>query len=179
MKLDDLKNRCRRNNICIIRLPENVEGQHPTTFIDILLKETFRSEAFPTSNIAERGHRIAITRRSPSDKRPRPLIVRIHHFQTRERILELAREASSVSFRGSKIYFFPDFSAEISRKRAAFVPVKSQLKTAGLKYRMMFPARLQVPDKDGQVHTFLSLEEASEFVKNWLANTALANIVLG
>ena len=34
VNLDDLENRSRRNNICIIGLPEKVEGPHPTSFID-------------------------------------------------------------------------------------------------------------------------------------------------
>lgn len=87
-----------QNNICIIGLPENTEGQHPTAFIDTLLRETFGAEAFPTSTIAERAHWITIAKESPADSRPCPLIMRIHHFQTKERILKLAREASSVSF---------------------------------------------------------------------------------
>ena len=166
VKLDDLENRSRRNNIRIIGLPEKVEGLHPTSFIDTLLRETFGVEAFPTSTIADRAHRIAMVRKNPADSRPRPLIVRIHHFQTKERILKLAREATSVSFRGSQIHFFPDFSAEISRKRAAFIPVKLQLKNAGFNYRMLFPAKLQVTDKDRQDrHIFLSPDEAVLFVK--------------
>lgn len=164
VKLEDLENHARRNNIRIIGLPEKIEGQHPTVFIDELLRETFGPEAFPTSSIADRAHRVAMVRKNSDDTRPRPLIVRIHHFQTKERILKLAREAGSVSFRGSKIHFFPDFSADISRKRAAFVPVKSQLKNAGFNYRMLFPAKLQVTDKGGQKHVFLSPEEVSHFV---------------
>lgn len=41
VKLDDLENRSRQNNIRIIGLPENIKGQHPTAFIDTLLRETF------------------------------------------------------------------------------------------------------------------------------------------
>lgn len=164
-KLDDLENRSRRNNIRIIGLPENIEGPQPTAFIDTLLREIFGADAFPTSAIADRAHRIATANKKATPPRPRPLIVRIHHFQTKERILKLAREAGSVSFRGSKIYFFPDFSAETSKKRTAFIPVKSQLKNYGLSYRMLFPATLLVTDKEGLRHTFLSPEEATRFVK--------------
>lgn len=163
VKLDDLENRSRRNNIRIIGLPEKVEGQQPTAFIDTLLREVFESEAFPTPLIADTAHQIAMVRKNSNDNRPRPLIVRIHHFQTKERILKLAREMSTVSFRGSEIHIFPDFSAEVSRKRAAYVPVKSQLKKAGFNYRMLFPAKLQVTDRDGQKRVFMSPGEAKSF----------------
>ena len=107
-----------------------------------------------------------MVRKNPADSRPRPLIVQIHHFETKELILKLAREATSLSFRGSQIHFFPDFSAEISRKRAAFIPVKSQLKNAGFNYWMLFPAKLQVTDKDRQEKLFcLSPDEAVLFVE--------------
>lgn len=43
VKPDDLENRSRQNNFRIIGLPENIEGQHPTTFIDTLLRETLVS----------------------------------------------------------------------------------------------------------------------------------------
>lgn len=164
VKLDDLENRSRRNNIRIIGLPEKIEGQQPTAFIDTLMREIFGSEAFPTPLIADRAHRIAAMRKNSTDNRPRPLIVRIHHFQTKERILKLAREASGVSFRGSEIHIFPDFSADVSRRRAAYIPVKSQLKKAGFNYRMLFPAKLQITDQDGQKQVFLSPEEAKSFV---------------
>lgn len=169
-KVDDLENRSRRNNVRIIGLPEKVEGKQPTAFVDTLLREVFGQETFPTPMIAERAHRIAITKTNPNDNRPRPFIMRIHHFQTKERILTLARETGSIYFRGTQIHFFPDFSAETSRKRAAFFPVKSQLKDAGIGYRMLFPAKLQVTGGDGKKHVFQTVDDATRFAKRFQAS---------
>ena len=131
----------------------------------IYLKETFGAEAFSTPPPVDRAHRIAISCKRQDDP-PRPFIARIHHYKTKERILNLAREAGSLSFRGSKIYIYPDYRVEVSKKRAAYSTVKAQLRNAGLGYRMLFPAKLQITDKNGQKSLFLSPEEVSSFLQN-------------
>lgn len=167
LKTDDLENRSRRNNIRVIGLPEKVEGSHPTTFMEVFLSETFGAEAFSSPPSVDRAHRVLATSRKKQDVPPRPFIARIHRYQDKERILKLARESTGpLSFRGSEIHIFPDYSAEVSKKRAAYYTVKSQLRDAGFGYRMFFPAKLQVTDKNGQKLTFSSPEEVSAFLLN-------------
>ena len=165
LKTDDLENRSRRNNIRITGLPEKVEGSQPSAFTEIFLKETFGAEAFSSPLTIDRAHRVS-NGRMKQDGPPRSLIARIHHYQTKERILKLAREAASLSFRGSEIHIYPDYSAEVSRRRSAYSAVKLQLRNAGFAYRMLFPAKLQVTDRDGQRHTFTSPREVSSFLQN-------------
>ncbi len=133
--------------------------------MEVFLKETFRSYSFSTPLIVNRAHRIAISCKKQDDP-PRPLIVRVHHYQTKERILKLAREAGSLSFRRSDIHIYPDYSAKVSKKRAAYFTVKSQLRNAGPGYRMLFPAKLQVTDKNGQKLIFSSPDEVNSFLLN-------------
>ncbi|KAJ8383286.1 hypothetical protein AAFF_G00222220 [Aldrovandia affinis] len=179
LKTDDLENRLRCNNIRIIDLPEKVEGSQPTSFIEIFLKETFgaTAEAFPTPPVVDRAHRIATPRKRQDDP-PCPFIARMHHFQTKESILKLAREAGSLLFRGTEVHIYPDYSAEVSKKRAAYFTVKSQLRNAGFTYRMFFPAKLQVTDKHGQKLTFPSPGEVSTFLANNLPGTSLTPTAL-
>lgn len=75
---------------------------------------------------------------------------------SRQEMALMARDATTISFRGSEIDFFLDISTEISRKKAAFASVKPQHKNASFNYRMLFPTKLQVTDKKGQKQTFLS-----------------------
>ncbi|KAK1905486.1 Antho-RFamide neuropeptides-like, partial [Dissostichus eleginoides] len=110
-KVDDLENRSRRNNIRITGVPEKVEGPQPTAFMELFLAETFGAKAFPSPPAVDRAHRVATARKTQSDT-PRPFIARIHNFQTKERILKLAREAGPLSFRGCNIHIFPDYSVE-------------------------------------------------------------------
>lgn len=130
LKTDDLENRLRRNNIRITGLPEKVAGSQQTAFMEVFLKETFGPEAFPTPSV-DRAHRVAVLRKKQDDP-SRQFIARIHHYQTKECILKLAREAgSSLSFHGSEVHIFPDYSAEVSKKRAAYSTIKSELRSAG------------------------------------------------
>lgn len=56
-RADDMENHLRRNNICIVGLPEKTEGRDPTTFVAGWLLEVFGKEAFPPFFIVERAHR--------------------------------------------------------------------------------------------------------------------------
>lgn len=123
LKTDDLENRSRRNNIRITNLPEKVEGSRPTFFLAECLEEVFGPDAFPTPLAVDRAHRINIRRRNQDA--PRPFIARIHHYQNKELLLRLAREKGRLVYRGTEIHIFPDYSPEVSRKRAAFSEVKS------------------------------------------------------
>ncbi|KAJ8002296.1 hypothetical protein DPEC_G00178410 [Dallia pectoralis] len=140
LKADDLENRSRPNNIRVTDLPEKAEGSLPSAFMEAFLVETFRTEAFPAPPPVDRAHRIAIPRRKPDDP-PRPFIARIHRYRDKERILKLARESGPLSFRGSEVHIYPDYSAEVSRKRAAYYTVKSQLRSGGFGLSDVLPCQ--------------------------------------
>lgn len=162
LRADALENNSRRNNIRITNLPETAEGPRPSTFLAECLKEIFGPDAFPTPLAIDRAHRINVRRGNPDA--PRPFIARIHHYQNKELILKLAREKGRLVYRGTVIHIFPDYSPEVSRKRAAFSEVKSQLRSAGYSYRMFFPAKLQILDKHGQKITFSTPDEVKSFL---------------
>lgn len=161
LKTDELENHSRRNNIIITNLPEKAEGSRPKSFLAECLKEVFRPDTFPTPLAVDRAHHINVRRRNQDA--PRPLIARIHHYQNKE-LLKLAREKGRLIYRGTGIHIFPDYSPEVSQKRAAFSEVKSLLRSAGYSYRMFFPAKLQVMDKHGQKITFSTREDVKAFL---------------
>ncbi|CAM4585160.1 unnamed protein product [Leuciscus chuanchicus] len=123
LKLDDLENRSRRQNLRVIGIPEGSEGQ------------------------------------SPQSAFSRHMLVRLHHYQTKELILKLSRELGS----GAVVRIFPDMSAEVARRRAEFKDVKTALRNAGITYGMLHPARLRV-DFQGQRHLFQTPQAAMDFV---------------
>lgn len=166
MKLDDLENRSRRNNVRIIGIPEHTEGAHPTAFTEELLLKVFGKESFPKPPVVDRAHR-SLAPVPKSNQPPRPFIVRIHHFQTRELILRLAREKGHLLYNGFRIHFYPDVSAEVAKKRAAFNPIKARLREAGIEFGLLFPARLRVTH-NGQKHFFDSPQQATDFVQEVL-----------
>ncbi|MGH0118124.1 UNVERIFIED_CONTAM: hypothetical protein FKN15_044426 [Acipenser sinensis] len=65
------------------------------------------------------------------------VLVRLHHYQTKELILSLAREWDLLSFWGHKIFIFPDLSADLTRRRATFKTIKDKLYKDGIKFGLL------------------------------------------
>lgn len=167
-KLDDLEGRSRRQNLRVIGIPEGLEGAQITKFMEDFFRETVGITASENSPLLDRAHRIPAPK-PPASSRPRPMIVRVHHFQIKQRILQLARD-KSLLFRGNKVYIFPDFTQEVVKRRMAFADVKKLLRNAAVKYGLLFPARLQVTFQD-QRFTFDSPGEAMGFYHEKISPT--------
>lgn len=59
-RMEGMENRQRRNNIHILDLPEQEEGQSPVIFFEKWLMDIFGVEGFSKSFAIERAHRIII-----------------------------------------------------------------------------------------------------------------------
>ncbi|XP_064415947.1 uncharacterized protein LOC135357633 [Latimeria chalumnae] len=158
-RVQDLENRSRRNNIRVIGVPENVEGNGvsgPTMLLKILQDCLPLGES--DSIEVERAHR---TRglKPPPDQRPRPIIARLLRFQDRERILKLAREAGELYWRGGGIMIFPDMSRELAAQRKRFTPARHRCMELGLRYALQYLAVLRVT-VEGRMYRFDDPEEA-------------------
>lgn len=166
-KVSYLENYTRRQNIRIVGIKENIEGTKPTEFIANLLVELFGEDNFQMSLPVDRAHRSLAPKPRDGDK-PRPFIVKLHHFQTKERILRLAREKGALTYNGSRIHIFPDFSPDINKRRAAFSDCKQMLHAAHIKFGMYFPATLQfIHDKKRM--KFTDPVEALAYINNHIA----------
>ncbi|KAI4895056.1 hypothetical protein NFI96_004993, partial [Prochilodus magdalenae] len=161
-KLDDLENRSRRCNLRIVGIPEGLELNDPIGFTTELFKELFGPNLFQSQPIIERAHRLG---RSPAaggetGGRPRVMIVLFHSFQDRERVMRKSKD--ELIFKGHRIRIFPDYSTELSRRRAAFRPIKATLFQKGFRFALLYPARLRVI-VNGATRIFESPEAARKF----------------
>ena len=143
-------------------LPEKVEGRDPTSFVETWLQDIFGREAFTALFAVERAHRTP-PRPLPPGGPPRSMLARLLNYRDREIILRLARERGSIHYNGARISFYPDFSAEVQRKRAKFAEVKKRLQKIPVTYAMMFPAKLRVTVR-GQATFFESAAEAAQWL---------------
>lgn len=171
LKLDDLENRSRRQNLRIIGIPEGSEGQSPVAFafMSSFFTELFGNGAFKRPLEIDRAHRVG--QRSQQNTFPRHMLVRLHHYQTKELILKLSRELGSLEFNGAIVRIFPDMSTEVARRRAEFKDVKAALRNAGITYGMLHPARLRI-DFQGQRQIFHTPLAAMDFVSSVIKTTA-------
>lgn len=162
-KLDDLENRSRRSNLRVVGIPENLEGSDPVKFMTEFFDEVLGTDFFPRPLVLSRGHRVG---RKPSgvsgakQTRPRTFLVCFHSFQDKQRIIN--RRKQELYFRGHRVFFYEDFSAELGKKRAAFKEVKSLLYGKGVRFGLLYPAQLRVMH-EGKKHYFDTPEAAKEF----------------
>ncbi|RXN18146.1 LINE-1 type transposase domain-containing 1 [Labeo rohita] len=160
-KADDLENRSRQNNLRILGIPENVEASRPSHFMVSFFMELFGDELSQTPEI-ERAHR-SLAPKPRSGVPPRPMIVRFLRFQMREEILRLSREHGELHYKESKILIFPDFSAELKKRRDQFKSVKADLHGADVKFRMLYPCRPLI-SFNGESRSFATPNAASKFL---------------
>ncbi|KAE8291535.1 hypothetical protein D5F01_LYC08888 [Larimichthys crocea] len=137
-KINDLENRSRRCNICVVGLPEGSEGTNPVAFFRTWLPELLEINAKGGS-------------------------VKLYNFQDKVWIMQAARKAQSLAYNGAPIMVFGDFSAAVIRKRQEYYVVKQQLKERGIVFAMMYPAVLRIKH-NGQEKVFKHPKEVSAFM---------------
>lgn len=162
VKVDDLENRGRRCNLRLLGIPEGLEQGNPTKFVAGLLHEILGGpNGLEKPPLLDRAHRAAAP--VPADGgRPRPFIICVHYFHEKELIQRFAREKGRLEFRGKQVFIFPDYSADLNRRRAAFNEVKKMLREKGVRYRLFYPARLQI-SFNGSTKVFDSPKDAKDF----------------
>ncbi|KAF3847177.1 hypothetical protein F7725_020205 [Dissostichus mawsoni] len=144
LKTDDLENRGRRCNLRIVGIPEGVEQGKPTTFISNMLHKLFTGPGgLEKAPVLDRAHRVPASR--PKDgERPRSFLWKVHLFQVKEEILKLSRQKGKLVLGGTQIFIFPDYSADLDKRRAAYNEVKAVLRKADVRYGLLYPARLRI-----------------------------------
>ena len=137
-KVAYLENYTRRQNTRIVGIPENAEGPQPTEFITKVLIDVLGEDSFERLLAVDRAQKSA-----GGENRLRPFIVRIHHFQTKELILHLARQKGPLSYNGSRFNIFPDCSPDVNIWCTAFSESKKKLHATKIQFGLYYPATLQ------------------------------------
>lgn len=160
-KCTDLESRSRRQNLRIIGVSEGAEGASATRFMADFFTEVLGPENFTSPVTIDRAHR-SLASKPKSGGRPRPILVRLHYFTEKERILGISKGKGRLFYRDTPVHIFPDLPAEVGKLRAAFNPVKAKLRAAKVEYSLFFPAVLSV-NFNGVRHKFNTPESAAEF----------------
>lgn len=141
--LHDLENRSRRLKVQIINIPEGSDkGQDPVEFIAALLMRNLGPDIFSKPPELERAHHSLSPKPGPGG-RPRPFMICFNHFQERKKVLRWVRQRG-LKHCETPLGVYPDVSAATAKKRATFNKIKQALYQKGVKFRLLFLARLQV-----------------------------------
>ena len=71
LKIDDLENRSRRNNLVLFNVPEGMEGKDCAKYVGDLIQEAAQG-ATPLPNAIQRAHRSDQRKESTGGDAPRP-----------------------------------------------------------------------------------------------------------
>ncbi|KAJ1138191.1 hypothetical protein NDU88_004582 [Pleurodeles waltl] len=154
-KLTDMEDRSRRDNICVLGIPENEEGSDMQAFLTSTLPKMISLEF-------QRAHRIG-PKRSDNSSRPHPIIAcLLRHNQTRQ-ILQVARNHSPFRIDQHEIQITADYSKETNERRKAFLALRPQLRKLEMKYGPFDPARMWVT-KNGLSKDFYNPGELRLFL---------------
>uniref|UniRef100_A0A8C7WTR4 Transposase element L1Md-A101/L1Md-A102/L1Md-A2 n=1 Tax=Oryzias sinensis TaxID=183150 RepID=A0A8C7WTR4_9TELE len=164
-KTEDLEGRQRRCNIRILGVKEQFEvGTRPVDSVAKLLQDVLGMDSAPTLDRAHRG----LQSTPAKGKQPRPLIVKFHYYQEKLDVLRRAARKESLEYDGNKILIFPDLPATVAKRRGAFKEVKELLRGCqGVKYGMLYPARLRISSSLGE-KIFLDPAAAKDYTQKHL-----------
>ena len=167
----DLEGRSRRQNIRLVGIEEGKEGNNARRFSATVLKEMLDLDDTPR---LDRAHR-SLAEKPPPGEKPRPFIIRVHHEDVKEDILRISAQKKKLFYEERRVYIFPDFTADVSKRRAAFKEAKELLKDLkGVKFGMRFPATLRITFAEVENSFTVPAEAISYIEENILPHTEVS-----
>ncbi|KAJ4939396.1 hypothetical protein JOQ06_028845, partial [Pogonophryne albipinna] len=164
-KLADLEGRSRRQNIRIIGLPESLEGPRPTAFFSQLLVDVFGKEVLSSPPELDRAHRSLAPKPAAGDK-PRPVTVRLHHFQVKDLLIREARRRGELFYKEHKIRLYEDYSSDVLKERAEYKSSMAELYKRGYRPALLYPAKLRITLPNCEKTWIRSVLETDKFLQN-------------
>lgn len=76
--------------------------------------------------------------------RPKTVLAKLLHYKDRDSILQQSRTKGPYTLDNNKVLMFPYFTAVVQAQRVSFIDVKKALQEAGLKFSVIFPAKLRI-----------------------------------
>ncbi|KAJ1171067.1 hypothetical protein NDU88_002938 [Pleurodeles waltl] len=160
-KVTDLEDRSRRDDICLLGIPENEEGTDVQTFLSSTIPK-LTSLAFEPPLEFQRAHRVG-PKRQDGARRPRPIIAcLLHHSQTHQ-ILQAARTHGPFRMDKLEVHITADYSKDTTERRKAFLSLRPQLHQLEVKYGLFDPARMWIT-KNGISRDFYNPEDLRLFL---------------
>ena len=155
LKIDDLENRSRRNNLVIWGAPEGIESQDCISFIHNLLGEDGHS-----STTIQRAHRSGYLSSKPGskpNKKPRPIHIGFSSYlakvDAKKKLISVFKEStySAGGVKDARLYVSDDFSRKVQQMRKDKMPLLKELRSKGTQAFMIYPATIKVRDPAGRL----------------------------
>ncbi|KAI7790208.1 putative LINE-1 type transposase domain-containing protein 1-like [Triplophysa rosa] len=171
-KVDDLENRLRRDNIRILGLKEVYEGSQPAVFFVAWLPKMLELDTVKGHIKIDRAHRGLGPQRGD---RPRPVIIKLHNFADKQRIMSAIKIKHHLEVEGRKVFIHQDLSSMVKDKRRGFNKTCEDLIKHGIRFTMRFLALLCFTH-EGRKHSFQNPQEAQAFLTGAAARQSICSV---
>ncbi|KAM8999532.1 LINE-1 type transposase domain-containing protein 1 isoform 2-T2 [Sarcophilus harrisii] len=143
-KTTDLENRSRRDNLRIIGFPEKYdEKKSLDTIFQEIIKENCPEVIEREGKIdIERIHR-SPTERDPKIKTPRNIVAKCQSPQTKEKILQAARN-TQFKYRGATVRITQNLAASTLKDQRAWNMIFQKAKELDMQPKITYPARMSI-----------------------------------
>ena len=93
------------------------------------------------------------------------MIVRMQRYMVREEILKVVKKERKLKHGEMTLQIFPDLTADMAKKRATFWEVRENLRRAGVRHGIIYPATLMsvITVRAGQSKKFTAHREAEDY----------------
>lgn len=163
-KVLDLEAQSRRSNVRLVNLPEGAEGTDVCGFLERWIPEALELAPLRGMFTIERAHRLGPRRDHTTKSTPRTLIMKFLNYKDKEAVMRAAKTKRQILYKNQQVQFYQDMAAEMHKKVRAFGEARRQLRSLGLRYGIIHPARLIVTYKE-RSHIFNTANEAEDFIK--------------
>uniref|UniRef100_A0A8D1XES4 L1 transposable element RRM domain-containing protein n=1 Tax=Sus scrofa TaxID=9823 RepID=A0A8D1XES4_PIG len=140
-------------NIRIIGVPEGEEREKGTEkrFPEIIA-ENFPNMGMEPLTQIQKTQRVPY-KINPRKNTPRHILIKLTKIKDKEKILKAAREKKQITYKGTPIRLWADFSAETLQARREWHDILNVMKGKNLQPRLFYPARLSFRF-EGEITTF-------------------------
>ncbi|MEE6511388.1 hypothetical protein FKM82_017871 [Ascaphus truei] len=160
--LEDQENRNRRQNIRIRGIPEAVLPGHLKEYLTDLFT-TICGDLQQRDLEIDRAHR-ALGTRLEDPNRCRDVIVRLHSYSTKEKLIGACRERDCIQFREETLQVYNDLSKMTINRRKELLPLTLVMRDNGIKYKWGFPFKLIINNK-GKYFTIRYPEDMDQLAR--------------
>lgn len=164
LKLADLEDRSRRNNIKFRNIPESIQQSDLVQFLQSLMRALSPDLSARDMEI-DRAHRLPKPSHLPAST-PRDVLARIHFFTVKEKVMHAAKRTARLPDPFANIALYADLSKATMENRRQLSTITKALQNHKIPYKWGFPTKLLITHQN-KTHVVRTLSMGLTLLRNW------------
>lgn len=164
LKLADLEDRFRWNNIKFRNIPESIQPSDLIQFFQSLMW-TFLPDLSTRDMEIDRAHRLPKPYHLPTST-PRDVLALIHFFTVKEKVMYAAKRATRLPDPFTNIALYADLSKTTMENRRQLATITKVLQNHKIPYKWGFPTKLLITHQN-KTYAVRTLPMGLTLLRNW------------